>query len=242
MTTYARLPPAAVLEAYRQGWFPMAQSRVDRKVYWINPDVRGVLPLTQFHVPRRLARTLRKRPFELTVNLAFGAVISACARCDAGRDREETWINSAIRSVFLDFHENGHAHSVECWRDGCLAGGLYGLAINGAFFGESMFSAVRDASKVALVHLVDRLRTGGFTLLDAQFENDHLDQFGQERMPRGRFRAHLRTALLQDADFFRIGPPGVIAEAIYPGMVCEVPRPPSVASRPPGNAAPRAVL
>ena len=242
MTTDAGLPPAAVLKAYRQGWFPMAQSRGGRKVYWINPDVRGVLPLTRFHVPRRLARTLRKRPFRVTVDRAFEATISACARCDPGRNRDETWINPAIRSVFLDLHEHGHAHSVECWRDGRLAGGLYGLAINGAFFGESMFSAVRDASKVALVHLVDRLCTGGFTLLDAQFENDHLDQFGQERMPRARFRAHLATALLQDADFFRIGPPGLVAEAIYPGMIREIPRRRSGACRPPDAAAPHAVL
>lgn len=216
MTTTAVLPVAGVLEAYRRGWFPMAQSRGDRNVYWINPDVRGVLPLPRFHVPRRLARTLRQRPFGITVDQAFPEVISACGRCDPVRDRTETWINPAIRAVFLQLFVEGHAHSVECWRDGELVGGLYGLALNGAFFGESMFSAERDASKIALVHLVDRLRVGGFTLLDAQFENDHLDQFGQERLSRAAFRRHLDAALARDADFFRIGRAGQVADGVYP--------------------------
>ncbi len=216
MTESAVLPVAGVLKAYRQGWFPMAQSRGDHKVYWINPDVRGVLPLARFHVPRRLARTLRQRPFRLTVDQAFPAVISACGRCDPGGDRSETWINPAIRTLFLQLHEEGHAHSVECWRDAELVGGLYGLAVNGAFFGESMFSAIRDASKVALVHLVDRLRAGGFVLLDAQFENDHLDQFGQERLSRAAFRRHLEVAVARDADFFRIGGAGQLPDSLYP--------------------------
>ena len=207
MTAAAILPVAGVLEAYRQGWFPMAQSRGDQKVYWINPDVRGVLPLARFHVPRRLARTLRQRPFGLTVDQAFPAVIGACGRCDPDGDRSETWINPAIRAVFLQLYEEGHAHSVECWRDGELVGGLYG---------ESMFSAVRDASKVALVHLVDRLRAGGFVLLDAQFENDHLDQFGQERLSRAAFRRHLEVAVARDADFFRIGGAGQVPDNLYP--------------------------
>lgn len=219
MTEAAVLPVAGVLEAYRQGWFPMAQSRGDQKVYWINPDVRGVLPLARFHVPRRLARTLRQRPFGLTVDQAFPAVIGACGRCDPDGDRSETWINPAIRTVFLQLYEDGHAHSVECWRDGELVGGLYGLAVNGAFFGESMFSVVRDASKVALVHLVDRLRAGGFVLLDAQFENDHLDQFGQERLSRAAFRRHLEVAVTHDADFFRVGGAGQVPDHLYPDSV-----------------------
>ncbi len=211
MSAPAALAAADVLEAYRQGWFPMAQSRGDSRVYWISPDVRGVLPLPTFHIPRRLARTCRQKRFQLSVDTAFPAVIDACGRSDPSRDRTETWINPSIRAVFLDLHRAGHAHSVECWRDGVLAGGLYGLAVNGAFFGESMFSTARDASKVALVHLVHRLRAGGFTLLDAQFENDHLDQFGQERVLRAAFRMRLAAALMQAADFYRLGPPGPVS-------------------------------
>ncbi len=232
MTEPTVLPTAAVLAAYRQGWFPMAPGHGDRRVYWINPEVRGILPLSRFRVPRRLARTLRRRPFRLTVDQDFPAVIGACGRCDPARGRAETWINPAIRTVFLQLYREGYAHSVECWRDGKLAGGLYGLAINGAFFGESMFSAMRDASKVALVHLVDRLRAGGFTLLDAQFENDHLDQFGQERLARPVFRRRLDAALERDADFFRIGDAGGLPDDRYPDGVR-----PSPADDGPGRSA-----
>ncbi len=209
----------AVLSAYRLGWFPMAQSRRDQGVYWVNPEVRGILPLSRFHVPRRLMRTLRRRPYRLTVDQAFPAVIAGCARSDPVRGRFDTWINPAIRAVFLELHQEGHAHSVECWRDGELAGGLYGIAINGAFFGESMFSLLRDASKVALVHLVDRLRAGGFTLLDAQFVNDHLDQFGQERLARPVFRRLLEAALDREADFFRIASAGALPCDRYPDAI-----------------------
>jgi leucyl/phenylalanyl-tRNA--protein transferase len=189
--------PDLLLRAYRAGLFPMAETRTGFRLYWLDPEQRGVLPLDEFHLPRRLRRTVMSDRYRITTDTAFDAVISACA--ESGPRRSDTWINPAIERLFRGLHEMGHAHSVECWRGDDLVGGLYGMAIRGAFFGESMFSRARDASKVALVHLVARLRMAGFTLLDTQFVTSHLAQFGAIEIPRDLYRRCLAEALEQPA-------------------------------------------
>lgn len=211
------MPPAElVLEAYRLGVFPMAERRDSDEVVWVDPETRGVLPLDGLRLPRRLRRTMRARPFEIAVDTDFAGVIAGCAAPAPGR--EETWICPPIRDAFLELHRRGFAHSVECRRDGALVGGLYGLALGGAFFGESMFGRVRDASKIALAHLVDRLRAGGFALLDTQFVSRHLVSLGVRAVPRARFRGLLARALGRAGDFHRLGPPGPLADSSYPPL------------------------
>ncbi len=185
--------PELVLRAYQAGLFPMAETRDADKLFWLDPERRGILPLDAFHAPRRLLRTVLSDAYAVTVDTAFPAVIAACAEPGPGRD--ETWINPQIEALFTTLHRAGHAHSVECRLDGVLVGGLYGVALGGAFFGESMFSRARDASKVALVHLVARLQLGGFTLLDTQFVTRHLTQFGATEIPRDDYKARLAAAL-----------------------------------------------
>jgi leucyl/phenylalanyl-tRNA--protein transferase len=192
-----------LLDCYARGVFPMADAREDARVFLIDPERRGVIPLSRFHVPRRLARTVRGDPFEVLIDAAFHEVVLACAA--AGPGRTETWINRPIERLYLSLHERGFAHSVECWQGGELVGGLYGVALEGAFFGESMFSRRRDASKVALVHLVARLIAGGYRLLDAQFMTEHLAQFGAEEIPRAEYHRRLTKALAAEADFYAIG-------------------------------------
>jgi len=188
-----------LLACYRRGVFPMAESRGDDGFFIVDPEWRCVFPLDGFHVPRRLARTLRSGPFTFTVDRDFAAVIDACA--EPGVGREDTWINADIRTLYLDLAAKGVAHSVEARIDGELVGGLYGVALGGAFFGESMFSRATDASKAALVHLAARLKVGGFKLLDAQFITPHLEQFGAQTLPRRIFHALLGVALDAPADF-----------------------------------------
>jgi leucyl/phenylalanyl-tRNA--protein transferase len=186
--------PRDLLACYARGVFPMADGRDDPRLFLVNPDIRGIIPLDGgFHVPRRLARTVRSDPFELRLNSAFDAVVEGCASAGAGRD--ETWINQPIRQLYGALHRMGHAHSLECWQDGQLAGGLYGVSLGGAFFGESMFSRATDASKVALVHLVAGLRQAGVVLLDTQFQTAHLARFGTREIPRAAYHERLRTAL-----------------------------------------------
>jgi leucyl/phenylalanyl-tRNA---protein transferase len=182
-----------LLACYRRGVFPMAESREDEGFFIVDPDWRCILPLTPFAMPRRLKRALRQERFTFTIDRNFEAVIDGCAEPDV--DREDTWINSDIRSLYFDLHQQGVAHSVETRIDGALVGGLYGVALGGAFFGESMFSRVTDASKAALVHLAARLRFGGFKLLDAQFTTPHLQQFGAQTLPRRVFQGLLGVAL-----------------------------------------------
>lgn len=188
-----------LLACYRRGVFPMAESREDDGFFIVDPEWRCVFPLDRFHVPKRLARTLRSGRFSFTIDRDFAAVIDACAQPGAGR--EDTWINADIRALYLALAAKGVAHSVEARIDGALAGGLYGVAIGGAFFGESMFSRATDASKAALVHLAARLRHGGFKLLDAQFITPHLEQFGAQTLPRRIFQAMLGVALDAPAEF-----------------------------------------
>lgn len=195
------MTPDTLLRAYSVGLFPMAENRDDDTLYWIDPEKRGVLPLDGFHLSRRLRRTLRSGIFEVRCDTAFERVIHACA--EPAPDRDETWINDEIIELYSELHEMGRAHSVECWRDGELAGGLYGVSLGAAFFGESMFSRVHDASKVALAHLVARLRKGGYHLLDIQFVTAHLSRFGAVEVPRGGYRQLLADALDRQATFYR---------------------------------------
>lgn len=192
-----------LLDCYARGVFPMADAREDSRVFLIDPERRGVIPLKGFHVPRRLARTVRAEPFEVRIDTAFHDVILACAA--SGPGRTETWINRPIEQLYLRLHEIGHAHSVECWQDGELVGGLYGVSLKGAFFGESMFSRRRDASKVALIHLVARLIAGGYRLLDAQFMTEHLAQFGAHEISRVEYHRRLTEALTAEADYYVTG-------------------------------------
>jgi len=191
--------PDDLLACYKRGVFPMAESRDDEGFFIVDPEWRCTLPLNAFHVPRRLARTLRQERFTFTINRDFEAVIDGCAA--PGKDREDTWINPDIRALYMELHRRGTAHSVEARIDKQLVGGLYGVALGGAFFGESMFSWETDASKAALVQLAARLKRGGFKLLDAQFITPHLEQFGAQTLPRRIFHALLGAALDADGNF-----------------------------------------
>lgn len=202
-----RFDTTDLLNCYRRGVFPMADSREDMHLFLMDPDVRGILPLDAFHVPSRLRKTIRKDRFRVTVNLAFNRVIEACA--EPHENRPTTWINTPILNLYATLHRQDHAHSVECWDEaGQLVGGLYGVAIGGAFFGESMFSRATDASKIALVHLAARLIKGGYKLLDAQFHNHHLEQFGLLEIPRDAFRKRLWKALRTETDFYSLSASG----------------------------------
>jgi leucyl/phenylalanyl-tRNA--protein transferase len=191
--------PEMLLRAYGLGIFPMAESRDDPRLFWVDPDMRGVIPLDAFHLPRRLARRVRSGVFEPRIDSDFSGVIQACAEPRPGHP--ETWINDQIVALYAALFARGHVHTVECWRDGGLVGGLYGVSLRGAFFGESMFSREPDASKVALVHLVDHLRARGFRLLDVQFLTPHLETFGAIEVTRADYQEMLRDALDVDAQF-----------------------------------------
>jgi leucyl/phenylalanyl-tRNA--protein transferase len=192
-----RLTPDILLRAYADGLFPMAERRGDPALYWVSPEQRGIIPLDDFHVPQRLARTVRSGKFTITADRAFTEVMMNCAAPAPGR--EESWINDEILRLYIGLHAGGHAHSVECWQNSELVGGLYGVRLGAAFFGESMFSRRTDASKVALVHLVDALKRGGFTLLDTQFITSHLARFGAVEVPRRQYLALLHDAISRDA-------------------------------------------
>ena len=201
------LSPELLMKAYSLGVFPMADAHDDDEVFFLDPDERGILPLDGVHIPRSLRKKIRQQPYMITVDQAFDDVIDACRSITA--DRRESWINPTIRASYCDLHRLGLAHSVEAWRrdngQDVLVGGLYGVALKGAFFGESMFSRATDASKIALIHLMARLKAGGFTLLDTQFTNPHLEQFGVQELPRDSFKARLRDAMMVDANL-PIGP------------------------------------
>ena len=187
------ITPQVLLKAYSCGIFPMAESADNNALYWIEPERRGILPLDAVHIPKSLARTIRRGGFEVKINNDFDAVIEGCAEPRAGR--RSTWINGRIRSLYRELFALGHCHTVEVWQNGELTGGLYGVHIGRAFFGESMFSRARDASKIALVYLIARLKHGGFTLLDTQFITDHLERFGAVEISRQAFQQRLETAL-----------------------------------------------
>lgn len=211
------IPPEVLLNAYSQGHFPMADDRDDEDVFWVDPPRRGVLPLEAFHVPKRLARTMRGKDYRMTVDTAFDAVIAACAEAVSNRPR--TWINELIERSYGVLHRMGHAHSVEVWDGDTLVGGLYGVSIGGAFFGESMFSRQTDVSKMALVHLVARLKAGGYTLLDTQFITEHLKQFGAVEVPRARYKEQLAKAIEKRGEFYVFGGAGA---AVCVGAVLQL--------------------
>ncbi len=196
---HVEITPEVLLKAYACGIFPMAESADDNALYWIEPEQRGVIPLDHFHIPARLARTVRTDRYTVAVNRDFAAVIEGCAAPQPGRGR--TWINARIRNLYRKLHERGHCHSIEAYDGDELVGGLYGVCLARAFFGESMFHVSRDASKVALVHLIARLRAGGFALLDTQFVTDHLKIFGAREIPRRDYHKLLEAALIGEADF-----------------------------------------
>jgi leucyl/phenylalanyl-tRNA--protein transferase len=193
------ITPEVLLKAYACGIFPMAESADDPALFWIEPEKRGVIPLDRFHVSTRLARTVRSDRFTVTVDRDFDAVVDACAEPWPGRSR--TWINGRIRALYRKLYERRHCHSLEVYEGDNLVGGLYGVTLGRAFFGESMFHRARDASKVALVHLVARLKAGGFKLLDTQFVTDHLRTFGAIEVPRRQYHKLLEGALTGDGDF-----------------------------------------
>ena len=207
-----RLTPEVLLRAYSAGIFPMAESRHDPSIFWVDPERRGILPMDEFHVPKRLRRTVRRGSFEVTCDTAFEAVIRACAK--PTRERRETWINDEIIRAYTRLHHMGFAHSIECRRDGELVGGCYGVAIGGAFCGESMFSRATDASKVALVHLMARLRYGDFVLLDVQFVTDHLQTFGAIEVPARHYLELLDQAINVRAAFYSDLPADEITAAL----------------------------
>lgn len=196
------ITPEILLRAYAQGYFPMAESADADELFWVRPERRGVIPLDTVHIPQRLRRTVAKDVFQVRIDHDFAAVIRACAA--PRMERGKTWINRTILELYDTLHAMGHAHSVECWRNDELVGGLYGVRLGGAFFGESMFHTARDASKVALTHLVARLKAGKFTLLDTQFVTPHLQQFGAIELPDHQYIRLLSAALRQPADFWAL--------------------------------------
>lgn len=194
-----RIPPDLLLKAYASGVFPMAESAADPEVFWVRPETRGIIPLDGFHASRSLTKVVRQQKFDVRFDHDFGGVIDGCAESRSGR--ESTWINRPIREAYTELFRRGHCHTVEAWRDGELVGGLYGVTLGRVFFGESMFSRERDASKVCLVHLVERLIERGFELLDTQFTTEHLKHFGAVDVPRGRYEKLLAQALQGNAAF-----------------------------------------
>ncbi|MEH2509166.1 leucyl/phenylalanyl-tRNA--protein transferase [Nitrobacteraceae bacterium AZCC 1564] len=196
------ITPEVLLRAYACGIFPMSEGADDPTIFWVEPEQRGIIPLRGFRISSRLARTVRSDVFRVTVNTAFKQTIAGCAEPQPGRD--DTWINGRIRDLYTALHHLGHAHSVEVWQGEDLVGGLYGVSLGRAFFGESMFHRARDASKVALVHLVARLIAGGFVLLDTQYVTEHLQTFGATEVPQRRYRAMLDEALNGTADFLAL--------------------------------------
>lgn len=205
--------PDELLQCYANGVFPMGEGRDDPRVFLVEPEQRGVIPLDGFRIQTRLKRTVRSDPFEIRVDTAFSAVLDACAT--PGPGREDSWINGPIRRLYMELSARGRAHSVECWHDERLVGGLYGVTLGGAFFGESMFSRKRDASKVALVHLVARLKRGGWRLLDAQFLTQHLSQFGAVETPQAVYLKLLKSARAAQAESRSLFKPMTGSEAVF---------------------------
>jgi len=191
-----------LVHAYAQGIFPMAETATSPDIYWVEPEQRGIIPLESFHLPRKLIKKIRQNPFEIRIDTSFIRVIEGCAATGERQERQETWINQQIISLYHQLFDEGYVHTVECWQGNDMVGGLYGVAIGGAFCGESMFHTVTDASKVALAYLVARLKAGGYSLLDTQFITPHLSQFGAIEIPRHDYKARLQEALKAEGDFY----------------------------------------
>ena len=200
-----RIAPDLLLRAYANGVFPMAESADDPEVFWVRPEMRGIIPLDTFHVPKSLVKTIRQGRFEIAFDSDFAGVIAGCA--EAREERPTTWINQPIREAYGELFARGYCHTVEAWRGGRLVGGLYGVTLGRVFFGESMFSRERDASKACLVHLVEHLKARGFALLDTQFTTEHLKRFGAVDVPRAKYERMLAQALQGEAEFESGGRP-----------------------------------
>ena len=196
---FSNATPEMILTAYRQGIFPMAEDKNAPYYDFYRPEMRGQLSISNIHIPKKLLKKIRQKPYEIKINTDFLGVINACAESYKGR--ESTWINKIIRDVFIELNEQSHAHSVECWQNNNLVGGLYGLTIGGVFCGESMFSKATDASKISLIHLCARLQKGGFTVLDTQFTNPHLDQFNIYEIPQEDYESLIKTEMEKSCDF-----------------------------------------
>jgi len=196
------ITPQILLNAYANGIFPMSDGRDDPDIFWVDPEWRGIIPLDAVKLSKRLRRTIKQDKFDVRIDTAFQKVVEECAK--TSRNRENTWISEAIEKLYVELHTLGFAHSVECWQNDKLVGGLYGVSLRGAFFGESMFTRETDASKVALMHLIARLKVGGFHLLDTQFMTEHLSQFGALEISRESYHQHLEDAMQVGGDFYSL--------------------------------------
>jgi|LWDU01.1.fsa_nt_gi leucyl/phenylalanyl-tRNA--protein transferase len=211
---YAKIDYNNVLDAYRHGLFPMSEDSNSSDIFWVKPKIRGVIDPYKVTIRKKLKRLLNKHSYFLKINTDFIGVIEGCA--EPSKNRKNTWINPSIRDVYIELHYKGYAHSIECYSNNELVGGLYGVAIGGVFFGESMFSKLQDASKIALLHLIDRLKVGNFSVLDTQFITEHLKTFGAYEIDQDKFLIILKKALLVEANFFNIGPSGDLNIGLYP--------------------------
>ena len=213
-SNYAKIDYQNVLDAYKHGLFPMSEDHNSPDIFWVKPKVRGVIDPFKVTIRKKLKRLLSKNPYTIKINTDFIGVIEGCA--ETTKIRDNTWINPSIRDVYIELHYKGYAHSIECYSNKELIGGLYGVAMGGVFFGESMFSKSPNASKVALVHLIERLKIGNFTILDTQFITEHLKTFGAYEINQDKFLDILKKALLVEANFFSIGPSGELNLELYP--------------------------
>ena len=211
---YAKIDYNNVLDAYRHGLFPMSEDSNSSDIFWVKPKIRGVIDPYKVTIRKKLKRLLNKHSYFLKINTDFIGVIEGCA--EPSKNRKNTWINPSIIDVYIELHYKGYAHSIECYSDNELVGGLYGVAIGGVFFGESMFSKLQDASKIALLHLIERLKVGNFSVLDTQFITEHLKTFGAYEIDQDKFLVILKKALLVEANFFNIGPSGDLNIGLYP--------------------------
>ena len=211
---YAKIDYNNVLDAYRHGLFPMSEDSNSSDIFWVKPKIRGVIDPYKVTIRKKLKRLLNKHSYFLKINTDFIGVIEGCA--EPSKNRKNTWINPSIIDVYIELHYKGYAHSIECYSNNELVGGLYGVAIGGVFFGESMFSKLQDASKIALLHLIDRLKVGNFSVLDTQFITEHLKTFGAYEIDQDKFLVMLKKALLVEANFFNIGPSGDLNIGLYP--------------------------
>ena len=211
---YAKIDYNNVLDAYRHGLFPMSENSNSSDIFWVKPKIRGVIDPYKVTIRKKLKRLLNKHSYFLKINTDFIGVIEGCA--EPSKNRKNTWINPSIIDVYIELHYKGYAHSIECYSNNELVGGLYGVAIGGVFFGESMFSKLQDASKIALLHLIDRLKVGNFSVLDTQFITEHLKTFGAYEINQDKFLVILKKALLEEANFFNIGPSGDLNIGLYP--------------------------
>jgi leucyl/phenylalanyl-tRNA--protein transferase len=213
-SNYTKIDYQNVLDAYKHGLFPMSEDHNSPDIFWVKPKIRGIIDPYKVTLRKKLKRLLNKNPYTIKINTDFIGVIEGCA--ETTKIRDNTWINPSIRDVYIELHYKGYAHSIECYSNKELVGGLYGVAMGGVFFGESMFSKSPNASKVALVHLIERLKIGKFTILDTQFITDHLKTFGAYEINQDRFLDILKKALLVEANFFSIGPSGDLNIKLYP--------------------------